>query len=450
MLPPVCSSAERFQPLYPNGSKPRTKALLLGRMVDVASETGYQHASVEMVLDGTGVARSTFYEHFIDKSQCFLVSLALLVDEFKLALDEVEAEPSLASLLETVVRRTVRDLPAARVLFAESLAAGPRSLVLRDSLVDYLDQRITETQRSERDLSELDVPARVLSGGILRLLAMRLGRPAPELDDLAQGLLTWAESYRVRPRSTTLRQELAAGPISSQALTAASLVEERIPPAGERMRRRELARAQRQRIAEAVLRCTYERGYEEVSVTEIAASANVSRKAFYKHFAEKTDAALEAVELVFQTAMVACAAGFFGEASWPDRAWAGGLGLLSFLTANPEGAHLAFVESPAIGRRATALAYQRLQAFAVFLEDGYRIRPEGEHLTRTVNEVLMATMYERAYEELRETKRADCLLQALPQFVYVILAPFMGPEAASDFVAGKVLEVEAQGEQTAG
>jgi hypothetical protein len=52
----------------------------------------------------------------------------------------------------------------------------------------------------------------------------------------------------------------------------------------------------------------------------------------------------------------------------------------------------------------------------------------------------MATMFEWAFHELRQSRGAERLLAILPQLTYVILAPFMGPEAAAEFVEKKMRE----------
>lgn len=46
-------------------------------------------------------------------------------------------------------------------------------------------------------------------------------------------------------------------------------------------------------------------------------------------------------------------------------------------------------------------------------------------------------MFETVHREMREWRSAERLPQLLPQLVYVILAPFMGPEAAGEFVSSR-------------
>jgi AcrR family transcriptional regulator len=415
-------------------------------MIATVAGSGYLETSVEQVLAGTGLARSTFYDHFADKSECFLAALDSVGRRLEGELEALAGLPDATGVgqaIELVVSFAAADTSAAKLLFVESLAGGPRSLRIRDSLLDCLDSVIARVwAREDQAGGVLDLPVRALSGGMVRLLAMRLLRADPELDTLAGDLAAWAESYR-SDSPPLWRQESPVPALTHLSPMSVPILDQPLFPLKGRVRRRELDDAQRGRILRALMKCSYECGYEQVTVTDITATAMVSRKAFYKHFPEKLNAALAADELVFHSGMVASAAGFFRADTWPECAWEGGVGLLGFLAVNTEAAHFAFVETAAVGHAASALAYERLGAFAVFLEDAYRLRPQAEGLPRTVTEALMATMYERAYVELRDRRHAGRLLEALPQLTYVILAPFMGPEAAGQFVGAKLRDVEA-------
>lgn len=413
-------------------------------MVEVAARLGYGGASVGRVIEGTGIGRSTFYEHFGDRAECFLTALGLLADQLSAELHAAIAgtEQGIDSAVQAIVGFARDDPARAKLLFVESLAAGPHSLRLREGLLARVEAALEVVlAREPEGAGSTGLPVWALSRGVLRLLAIRLTRPDPDLADLAGDLIAWANSYRTQTSSPRWREEACLGSIAGRvdplpSLDAAYL----LPGEGELLRATELAHNQRLRILQAVAKCAYERGYETATVAEITAKAKVSRKAFYGQFRGKSEAAEEVNERVFQGGMSACAEGFFGASIWPERAWQGGVALLSFLAAHPEGANLAFVESPAIGEGAIQYAYKRLEAFTLFLEEGYRFRPEAERLPRTVSEALMATMFEWAFHEMRESRSAERLLAILPQLTYVILAPFMGPEAAGEFVAGKVRE----------
>jgi hypothetical protein len=92
-----------------------------------------------------------------------------------------------------------------------------------------------------------------------------------------------------------------------------------------------------------------------------------------------------------------------------------------------------------IGKAATQHLYDRLSAFTLFVEEGYHHRPEAQSLPRAISEALAALMWELGFEEIRKQRSIDGLLAIMPQLAYTVLAPFTGPRAAGEFVAGKLV-----------
>jgi AcrR family transcriptional regulator len=175
-------------------------------------------------------------------------------------------------------------------------------------------------------------------------------------------------------------------------------------------------------------------------VAEITAAARVSRNAFYRHFHDKSEVANQALELIFEQVIGACAGAFSSAPQWPERIWRTGRTFASFFATAPDYAHVGMVETHAVGNEMVQLVYDRIGAFALFLEEGYRWRPEAEKLPRITSEAVGATMHEIAFRSLRERRSPAWYAALLPQFVFILLAPFMGPEAALEFVQTKSRE----------
>jgi AcrR family transcriptional regulator len=338
-----------------------------------------------------------------------------------------------------------REPTAARFLFLEGLAGGARALALRGEALTSAAAIVEEARaRAPEGAMAPDLPSATLIGGVFRLLAMRLRHGEAGLDGLASELGAWIDSYAVSSGSPRRRRPRLPGRVGP--MPAASLPSLEAPPplpAGRhRLSAAQVARSRRLRILAAAARCSYEKGYAQTSVADITAVAQISRNAFYAQFRNKADAATEANERGFQGAMGACSAAFFAASGWPDRVWAGGLALLSFLAAHPAEAYLGFVEFHAVGRAAVQHTYDRVGAFALLLEEGYHWRAQAERLPRASSEALGAVMFELAFGELNERRSAEGLVAVLPELAYLILAPFMGPEEAGRFVERKVAEEE--------
>lgn len=425
--------------------KSDTRMRLVAAMIELAARRGCAEASVERVIDGAGVARATFYEHFSDRDECFLVALkyvgARLVGAIETACQEGEGNETAQAAVAAIVDFAAAESAAARFLFVESLAAGPKSLRLREEILDRVTALIEAgwAKESETEIV-LNLPAKLAVGGAFRLLAMRLRRKEPEFEDLRSGIVGWLGSYAVQSGQPMWRHRRELGaiePLSPELLPSLEMD----PPLrsdGSRRSSAAVRRNQRRRILRATATCSYEKGYAEVSVTDIVDAARVSRKTFYAHFQKKADAGTEANEETFQVAMSATAAAFFAAHDWPERIWEAGRVLLSFIAIYPAVSHLAFVEAHAIGEATVKHIYDRLQAFTLFLEEGYNFRPQIQAPPRLSSEAIAATMFELASDELRRGQGADALLQLLPQLAYMILAPFMGSQEATEFVRSRL------------
>lgn len=64
----------------------RTRQLLLGSLIELISEKGYEAITVQDIIDRANVGRSTFYSHFQDKEHLLLSGsekMAELFDDFR-------------------------------------------------------------------------------------------------------------------------------------------------------------------------------------------------------------------------------------------------------------------------------------------------------------------------------------------------------------------------------
>jgi AcrR family transcriptional regulator len=142
------------------------RSRLLGAVVDVVADKGYAATTVADIIAGAGVSRTTFYQQFKDKEDCFLEAYRKGADaQFRKV---VEALESATDPLERL-RRNVRaylaalvDYPAcARAFLLEVGAAGPRALAIKDEValryVDLLRRLHGGFRQRSDDLPELPV-----------------------------------------------------------------------------------------------------------------------------------------------------------------------------------------------------------------------------------------------------------------------------------------------------
>ena len=95
---------------------PKRQRILEG-MLEVVGTSGYEVASVRMVLDRTGLYRQAFYDNFADKDACYL-------DAFDLGVARLEAAATAAAAPE---ERWLGQLRAGLGALLDSFVADPAS-----------------------------------------------------------------------------------------------------------------------------------------------------------------------------------------------------------------------------------------------------------------------------------------------------------------------------------
>lgn len=424
--------------------KLRTRARLLDAAVEAISQTGYKKAAVAGVLEKAGMARATFYAQFADVADCFVAALELLSDrllrEVDEALEGVAPQEAVDAASGALIGFALAERSAAKVFFIESLAGDRRCLEIRDRACDEIAARLADAWASLPAKEPAPVfSAEILMGGMFRMLTTRLRRAESGLDELSGDLRQWVAAYAAPAGGARWKAFLGLGVLPERVVDAPPPEPtQRLPAGRHRLSAAEVARSQRERALGAMAMLSHEKGYAAVTVEDITASAGISRKAFYTHFPDKEAVAVEANEIFWQEAMTTCATAFFAGSSWPERVWEGGRALVEVISAEPERATLGFVQPHAIGAPAVQHTYDRLMTFTLFVEEGYAYRPEAGDLPRTCSEAIGATMFEIAYRELRERRDVERLRELLPRLAYICLAPFTGPEAAIEFVEGKL------------
>jgi AcrR family transcriptional regulator len=417
---------------------------LLAGMLLAAVRRGYAGANVAQVIAHAGVSRPTFYEYFADKDDCFLAVhreiSGQLIQRISQAVSSERPERAVQAGIKALLLFAHSTPERARFLANETMAGGHRALDQRDRLVEQIE-RVIEHAREPVSTGTLtpDLPTRALVGGIFGLLAPRLRRNEYDLMDLAEEVCGWIDSYNL-PSEQHRWRTLTPGPPLPCARHVSELALHP-PPALPRGRpslpSSEIARHQRERIVYAMAEVAAEKGYAAVTIADITTAAGVDRRVFYAHFHDKQQAFLAAHELGFQQTMAVCARAFFSREAWPERIWEGLRAKTHFNATHPVVAHVGYVEAHAVGSPAIQRVDDSRVAYNLFTQEGYR---------RTSNpppaialDAISATIFEICYEQAR-TQRIDLLPRLTPNAVYLVLAPFLGPEQANEFIELKLSE----------
>lgn len=427
------------------------RARLLEAIVSVTAEGGYPAARVGDVSARAGVSRATFYELFENKEACFLAAhhelAGRLIDKVADTVAAGEAARAIDSAFTALVDSARRDPSGFDFLTHEAMLAGPAVLEARDDLLTALQDLVGHAHKRVRKQSLLpDIPSSMLLGGLVRVLGMRMRRGPYDSDQLLGEMLGWVDCYRTRGSTGRRPIEFPQSQlVHDERLTPGAMAPAPLPRGRHRLPAALVIRVQRERILHATADVIRVKGYDDTTVADIVAGAGVSREVFYSHFHSRSDAFLATHKLVFEQ-MMATAAGAFVASSgtWPERVWDSWGAATGLVVNSPSLAHFAFVESYALGPSVAQRTDKAVVAFTVFLRDGQRYVRGGAAPSASISTAIAGAVMETTASHIRRD-RAEELFTLLPMMVFMILAPFLGADAALEFVEGKLREDPASG-----
>jgi len=190
-------------------------------------------------------------------------------------------------------------------------------------------------------------------------------------------------------------------------------------------------RSQRERLREAMVRVAAAKGYEETTVTDVIEVAGVSRATFHEMFADKSACFLEAYDAVIDV-LVAHVAGAFEateEEPWPDRIVASLRTLAELVASEADIARMAMVEVTAAGQGARERYRAALARFTPLLEEGRANSGQGDELPPDTARFALGGATSMVFDEVRAGRGPE-LERILPDLVFAVLMPYLGPEAA--------------------
>jgi AcrR family transcriptional regulator len=410
-------------------------------MIELAARAGYQRVTIAQVSSRARVSSATFYEQFEDKEDCLLAAYRAAADRVLGQMQLIGgADWSAAArgALGELLGALRSDPEAGRLLFVEARAAGPHVRRERERALEEFERRIeARIQAAPTDGLTLDIPASALVGAVRSVALRHLhAHTEDELPLREEDLLAWIGSYAIPGGS----ERWSAGAYSLLPIVPGL---EELPPPAEAPARlprgrhglpaNVIARSQRTRIIYGTAEVMTAKGYASCTVSDIVAAAGVARDVFYAHFDDKLHAFLEAQRYSTQEVLDACAAAYFSAEEWPQRIWNGLHTLIALIISHPSLAHLRLVECYAAGPDALSRTEDITRTFTVFLEEGYRYRPESLSLPRICSQAIVGAIFETIY---RHIARGDvgALARQLPLMAYIALAPFTGPSDAIELV----------------
>ncbi len=425
----------------PKTRKSTQRRRLLAGMIAAAGRHGYAAANVSQVIAHAGVSRPTFYDYFANKDDCFLAAHRAIatraVEEVRVAVADAPPERAMQAAVLRLLELAEAEPAAAHFLANETLAGGPRALDERDLTVRQIEEIVDlAAAATPPDTPSPDLPTRAAIGGFHWLLGPRLRRGEHDFSAMADELEAWLSSYN-RPVRGQRWRKLTPGPLPGLSPHVSELPLRPPPPipAGRSsLAANDVAQNQRLRILFATVEASARAGYSATTVADIAAAAQIDKRVFYSHFRDKQQAFLAVHELAFQQTMAIGASAFFSAESWPERMWQGIHAGSQFNATHPI-ARVIYLESHALGAPAIQRIDDSHAAFTIFLQEG--TQHAASPPSRTAMEAVVAASFEIGYHQFRNHTPS-----LIPRFIhlstYICLTPFLGAEAANEFLDGKL------------
>jgi AcrR family transcriptional regulator len=187
--------------------------------------------------------------------------------------------------------------------------------------------------------------------------------------------------------------------------------------------------ARREAILEAMVRVVGRRGYRATSVDEVVTEAGVSLASFERHFEDKGACFLAAYDMLIERLLAEVQVDCDGELEWRERVEHGLAAIVERFAADSDAARAAIVEVGAAGAEARQRQWDALGRFAEYLEEGRELAGDRE-LPGNIALMSAGAVSGVIFEELR-AGRAAGLPELLPDLLFAVLVPYLGPREAA-------------------
>jgi AcrR family transcriptional regulator len=400
-----------------------------GAMVEAVAASGFEGTSVRQVIALAGVSRRSFYEQFANKQECLLATFDLLAgNAVRRAGDAYLAsngslEERLRAALAEFAHEIARNRKAAGLVILETPTAGVPGLMRLRQATGTCERMLCRSFTGEREASPLPVPVvRGIAGGLHAAMSACLREDRRvRAAELTEEMVSW--TLRFQTPAAARMSELISGRVSRSMRNG-------LPAQPERRAAIASAADDRERLMENALRLATVEDLRELSAPRIADEANVSIDAFFELFESKDECYLAALDMLAGELLQVTADEGLASADWP-RAVRRAIGeLMRCLADRPHYARTIAAEAFAAGPDAVQRNVELARALATLLTEGAPGEPPGRLTVEGVGGAIWNTV------RCQVASGRVQLLPALSDYLsYVVLAPFIGADAAVEVVS---------------
>jgi AcrR family transcriptional regulator len=414
------------------------RARIHGAMVEAIARSGYEETSVKQVIGLAGVSRRSFYEQFANKQECFLATFDLIV---RRELQQIRSaylaadgplEERARAVFERFAQSTKDDRNATILVVLEAQRAGPAGVLRLRRATGACEHLLARSFAEAPGSMPLPMPIiRGIAGGLHGTASTFLRDGHANRDvDLAEEMLRW----------TMIFQTSAAQRMAERMSTGLTVhMRELSSTCGHGLGGAEApSRDERTRLLQGILRLVTREDYRMLSAPQIAEEANVSIDVFCELFADKDECFLAALDMIGDELLAIAADPDLVSDDWPRAVRRVLAALMRHLADHPLQAHTLAHEAFFAGNDALERTVELSHSIATLLTEGAPAEAQGSMTTDAVAGAIWHTI------RCQVTGGRIQLLAALSDHLaYVVLAPFIGADAAVEIVTEERLAVGA-------
>lgn len=204
----------------------------------------------------------------------------------------------------------------------------------------------------------------------------------------------------------------------------------RLPPGRHGLPRDFVARNQRDRLTAGIIASVAELGFQETTISRIAAAAGVSRRTFYAYFDSKEEGFLAAYDRIAAHLLAAAREAAAAESGWPAKVAARFRAALESFAANPALALFTLAVPPRAGGEPAARYRRALDGALAELTDGLAEHTGAASPSDAVRHSLVGGSASLIVARA-EAGEGELLPELLPELVELFLTPFVGRAEAA-------------------
>lgn len=188
--------------------------------------------------------------------------------------------------------------------------------------------------------------------------------------------------------------------------------------------------ADRTAYTKALIELAFESDYQAVTVEQIVARAEGSRREFELLFPSKQACAVAAIEEVMASNLRIVQAAFDREERWPDSLRAAGYAMARYVADHPKEVRFGMLDMLWAGEMTGALRDQFFGKFVTMVDAGRSAAPDPQAVPPLAAESVVGSITQALGRFSMERGGERDPVAAVPEMMYLAVRPYLGEEAA--------------------